>query len=415
MLNEIKANSNFMRNQSCDKDAGIKTTPYFSENIAAISNNDKFEKNTDILKQQIKVKPDKEKSKLELALIGVSGISVTMFAITRARIGRALKLVGKKAPVLIGGLGKISDVASKDGMTDLFNKSVLLATLAKDFKIAVKKGKNYSVAMLDMDNFKAFNEVFDHDTGDKVLKRISANIQKVIQKHKAEGFRYGGEEFVITLPNYTSESAKKVVEEIAEAIKKDEEIQGLIPAFKEKAQKDIDFISPKLSQLDTIFLKLRKGKNGGDCKKLADEIISLVDAHIEKYEPSDTKALKEFIEKIKSAKNNELSGLLQINTKLNGESTLGKELDKIYTQYDGIKNDLQKWIGHVNRHGMFTVSGGVVNYKDSKAVIKEGEHLVKIADAALKSAKENGKNIIISANDELIKRIIEKINKKNAS
>lgn len=410
MLNEIKSNSNFTENQAYCKNVKNQAMPSFKASFAEFSERDAFEpKNNKYNKQQ---NSDKTKSKLELALFGITGISATMFAITRARIGRTLKLVGKKAPLFMGGLGKISDVASKDGMTNLFNKDVLLSTVAKDFKKAVKSGKDYSVAMLDMDNFKAFNEVFDHDTGDKILKRISTNIQQVIQKHKADGFRFGGEEFVITLPNYNTDTAKKVIEEIAEAIKKDNIIQGLIPTFKEKAQKDIDFISPKLSQLDSIFIKLRKGKNAGDYKKLADEIISLVDAHIEKYEPSDSKALKDFIEKLKIAKNTELANLLQIGTKLNGESTLGKELDKIYTQYDGIKNDLHKWIGHVNRHGIFTVSGGVVNYKDSKVIINDGKDLVKIADAALKSAKENGKNIIISANEDIITRTIEKINKQ---
>jgi len=367
---------------------------------------DKFEK---------KIKKQEE---VEIALGAIAGTSVAGLALTWAKLGKILKVLGVAAiPLaLFGKFGRISKVGEfslKDGLTGLFNKSTLLTTLSKDFQKTVKKKENYSVAMLDMDNFKAFNEIFDHDTGDKVLKTISDCIQRVVKTHKVKGFRYGGEEFAVILPGHNSKSAEKILEEMSNAIKKDEYIQGLLPEFSKKAQEDIAFVSPKLIQINEIFAKLREKSNNP--RKLADEIISLAEEHIKEYEPTDAKALKDFVAKLKTASGGELHKNLHISTKVGLDSSLGNELDKIYRQYSSMKHDREKWLDHITRHKMFTISGGVVNLQDSKIAINDGKHLLKIADTALKSAKENGKNLIVTANDEVITSAMDKITKRNTA
>lgn len=404
MLGEIQSTNNINNKQVQTFSSGVAYKPCFKANDLAYPP-DSFDSSNK--------KNKKKNNLLETALIAVTGASVAALALTRAKLGKVLEIVGEKAPLtILGRLKKITEISSIDGLTGLFNRSALNATISKEYAEAVKNSKNYSVAMLDMDNFKLFNEVFDHKTGDKVLKRIAANIQQVAQKNGLKGFRYGGEEFVLPLLGQDVNSAKKIVEEIADAIRKDNEIQCLIPDFLNKAKVDVDFLTPKLTKMESVFQKLKGNTDAKDYNKFADEIVSLMEEHILKYEPSDKKVLKDFIAKVKSTKNDNLSELLHINYKLSNGNTLGNELDHIYSQYSGIRNDLQKWINHVNTHKMFTVSGGVVGLKDSKVQITEGNHLVRIADAALKSAKENGKNIVIQADDDLIKRTIERINDK---
>jgi diguanylate cyclase (GGDEF)-like protein len=367
-------------------------------------NEDKFEKKDEI----------KPKNKLFITLAAVAGASTAGLTFTWARLGKILKLMGVAVPfALFGRLSKVHELSLKDGLTGLFNKKNLIATLNEGYQKAVQKKQNYSVAMLDMDNFKAFNEIFDHNTGDDVLKRISNCIHGVVKKHKIKGFRYGGEEFTVLMPNHNNESAKKVIEEIAEAIKKDADIQKLLPKFTKISQEDIAFVSPKLIQINDIFTKLRE--KSGNSRQIANEIVSVVEEHIKKYEPTDAKSLKDFVTKLKTTEGSELHKLLHIDSKVGVDSILGNELDKIYKQYSSIKHDREKWLGHITRHNMFTVSGGVVDLQDSKIAISSGEYLTGIADEALKSAKENGKNVIITANDELIKSAIDKINKKNAN
>ena len=65
----------------------------------------------------------------------------------------------------------------------------------------LKLGGNYSIAMMDIDHFKKFNDTYGHDVGDQVLKMVASRISQSISGGKA--FRYGGEEFTIVLPGQT--------------------------------------------------------------------------------------------------------------------------------------------------------------------------------------------------------------------
>lgn len=403
MLREIQTANNSINRQFQNLEKNIALSPHSLVNNVT-HERDKFNRQS-----------DKQKNKRKFTLFAITGTSIVLLIGARAKLGNVLKLAGEKVPLtFIGRLIKISDIALKDGLTDLFNKRNLLSTLYKECKKAIRHKKNYSVAMLDMDNFKLFNEEFGHDTGDKVLKRVAVNIHQIAKKYKVKSFRYGGEEFVVTLFGHDAESAKKIIKEIAEKIKNDEVIQSLVPDFREKSRINMGFMTPKLSKLNSIFGKLRRGIVIGSYKKFGKEIVSLLEDHINKYEPADTKILRELIDKINGANWFERRKILRIHTKLSDGSTLGNELDKIYAQYRGIKNDLQKWTDHVDKNKMFTISGGVVDLNDTNG-IEDGSILLKIADTALKSAKENGKNVIIKANDVLIKKVMEKINKEKTA
>lgn len=65
----------------------------------------------------------------------------------------------------------------------------------------LKLGGNYSIAMMDIDHFKKFNDTYGHDVGDQVLKMVASRIRQSISGGQA--FRYGGEEFTIVLPGQT--------------------------------------------------------------------------------------------------------------------------------------------------------------------------------------------------------------------
>jgi diguanylate cyclase (GGDEF)-like protein len=65
----------------------------------------------------------------------------------------------------------------------------------------LKLGGNYSIAMMDIDHFKKFNDTYGHDVGDQVLKMVASRIKQSISGGQV--FRYGGEEFTIVLPGQT--------------------------------------------------------------------------------------------------------------------------------------------------------------------------------------------------------------------
>lgn len=349
----------------------------------------------------------KEKTRLEHAILAITGLSIAAVAVIRGKLGKALKLVGEDVPLTtIGRIKKLSGAASKDELTKLFNRKTLDADIEKEFNKARKNNQNLSVAMLDMDNFKGVNEVFNHDKGDLVLKRIAANIQEVAEKHGVKGFRYGGEEFVVTLPEKDPKAAQKIISEISEALKKDKEIQGLLPEFKSKAKEDLEFVTPRIGDIDSLFAILKMGDKIKDKKPTVETIISLIETHIQKFKPADTKNLDKVIAKLKSTSAEDLPNILKVDGEISEGVTLGKELDKLQSKYMEAKNDLEKWIRHANTYESFTVSGGVIHIKDASE-IKDGKTLVHAADLALKSAKENGKNNITTANGDIIKKAIK--------
>jgi len=83
-------------------------------------------------------------------------------------------------------------------------------------QLALSLGRKYTVAMLDIDHFKKFNDTYGHDIGDQVLKLVAAKIGKV--KGGGKAFRYGGEEFTIVFPGKTIEQALPELEAVREAI-----------------------------------------------------------------------------------------------------------------------------------------------------------------------------------------------------
>jgi diguanylate cyclase (GGDEF)-like protein len=82
----------------------------------------------------------------------------------------------------------------------------------------MKLGMKYSVAMLDIDFFKKFNDTYGHETGDEVLRFIAAIINDV--KGGGKAYRYGGEEFTILFPGKNVKEVLSSLEDLRETIAK---------------------------------------------------------------------------------------------------------------------------------------------------------------------------------------------------
>jgi len=95
----------------------------------------------------------------------------------------------------------------------------------------MKLGVNYSIAMLDIDFFKKFNDKYGHDTGDEVLKLVASIIRDVNGGGKS--FRYGGEEFTIIFPGKSVSDVLPYLEELREKIEK----RGFIVRSKDRPKK----------------------------------------------------------------------------------------------------------------------------------------------------------------------------------
>jgi len=104
-----------------------------------------------------------------------------------------------------------------DPLTGVGNRAAMSKTLQRDMDTARRAVQPLSIIMLDIDFFKNINDTYGHACGDKVLIEIAKLLQLQLRTSDAI-FRFGGEEFLITLPNTCSEYAQLVGERIRHAI-----------------------------------------------------------------------------------------------------------------------------------------------------------------------------------------------------
>ena len=96
-------------------------------------------------------------------------------------------------------------------------ESGLVNLLREQFQQCTAEGTPLSVAMMDVDHFKRINDSFSHAVGDEVLRQLSRLFLDNKRSTDAVG-RYGGEEFLLIMPNTTAEMAAVLVERLRKAI-----------------------------------------------------------------------------------------------------------------------------------------------------------------------------------------------------
>jgi diguanylate cyclase (GGDEF)-like protein len=96
-----------------------------------------------------------------------------------------------------------------DQLTELPGRRALIEDMAK-------LGRSYTLAMIDIDHFKKFNDTYGHDTGDEVLKMVAAKLGDIAGGGKA--YRYGGEEFTILFPSKSVADSFVYVDAVRETV-----------------------------------------------------------------------------------------------------------------------------------------------------------------------------------------------------
>jgi diguanylate cyclase (GGDEF)-like protein len=101
----------------------------------------------------------------------------------------------------------LAEAAVSDSLTGLKNRRHFHETLDSTYSFATRHGSTLSVVMLDVDQFKSYNDVYGHPAGDAVLTSLAATLRSNARDHDLVA-RYGGEEFVILLPEAGPDAAR---------------------------------------------------------------------------------------------------------------------------------------------------------------------------------------------------------------
>jgi len=108
-------------------------------------------------------------------------------------------------------------MASTDSLTGLFNRQYFETELSRSLALIKRYGTNISLVMLDIDHFKEVNDTYGHDVGDKVLVEFAKRSKNILRKPDIL-VRWGGEEFIIILPETDVTAAGEAAERLRQNI-----------------------------------------------------------------------------------------------------------------------------------------------------------------------------------------------------
>jgi len=148
-------------------------------------------------------------------LLDAEGVPQTILGITRNVSERkaaetALRETNRQLHARIEEIGRLQvalqELAVRDSLTGLYNRRYLDETLEREVSRARREGNPLSLVMLDIDHFKKVNDTYGHQVGDEALRMLASTLLADIRAEDV-ACRYGGEEFLILLPNMPLETA----------------------------------------------------------------------------------------------------------------------------------------------------------------------------------------------------------------
>lgn len=112
---------------------------------------------------------------------------------------------------------KLEELSIRDGLTGLLNRRAMTLQLEERYAISNRYGNAYSVILCDIDHFKILNDTLGHLEGDRILREVSNILQNSVRTSDFL-YRYGGEEFLIVLPETGEQGALWVAERMRHAV-----------------------------------------------------------------------------------------------------------------------------------------------------------------------------------------------------
>ncbi|KAA1176152.1 sensor domain-containing diguanylate cyclase [Marinobacter salinexigens] len=164
---------------------------------------------------------------------------------------------------------QLEEYSFKDGLTGIANRRMFDNVLEESWTHALRNSQPLSIILMDLDNFKQYNDLHGHLQGDECLKSVASLLSKAAKRSRDLVARYGGEEFVMILPETDADSALTVAERCRELLAKAEIPHGgdntgplvtlsmgvgtLIPSRDDNPKRFLDMVDQRLYE----------AKNGG--------------------------------------------------------------------------------------------------------------------------------------------------------
>ena len=114
---------------------------------------------------------------------------------------------------------RLQQMSATDALTGLYNRRQFDESLDRQYELARRESTELSVLVIDLDHFKSLNDTYGHPAGDEVLRQTAARLRKALKRTSDRAYRYGGEEFVVLLPDSGTSAARIVAKQIWTAMR----------------------------------------------------------------------------------------------------------------------------------------------------------------------------------------------------
>ena len=176
-------------------------------------------------------------------------------------------LKGKSVEEINQIIESLNQAAITDELTQVYNRRFINEKLPIDLYAVVLNGGVLSAILIDIDDFKQINDTYGHSMGDRVLQKVAGILKNNIQRKGDWVARYGGDEFLVVLPDADLKNARKIAERIRQQVEQETfELRGctvsttiscgVSSANPEDGSSAVDFF-------DRLDQKLYQGKHSG--------------------------------------------------------------------------------------------------------------------------------------------------------
>jgi diguanylate cyclase (GGDEF)-like protein len=223
--------------------------------------------------------------------LGILHISTEASAELSASRLAMIQQAGEYAALRLANLRlreKLHDQSIRDPLTGLYNRRFLEATLEQELHRSGRHHTGLGVIMADIDKFKVFNDSFGHTAGDIVLKEVAALLRRSVRTEDIV-CRYGGEEFLVVLPDTSLENVSERAEQVRDAIAKLDLQHAGHSLGKVTASFGISFshdgvLTPEILLRYADEALYESKRRGCNCVSLSDSVANLLSAEKQQKE-----------------------------------------------------------------------------------------------------------------------------------
>jgi diguanylate cyclase (GGDEF)-like protein len=112
---------------------------------------------------------------------------------------------------------QLDELSRTDPLTELSNRREAVAILEYECARSLRASDRFAIALVDIDHFKSINDDYGHDTGDRVLRELALLLRSSLRAQDSIA-RWGGEEFLMILPQTGTDGARTVAEKVRQAV-----------------------------------------------------------------------------------------------------------------------------------------------------------------------------------------------------